>query len=348
MSETPKKYIQFLDQLIPLLEAAPAWFKIWIYVLIFLIFATIALSGVFYLISKEDQRAKQSLQAFSVERPRAGEELPLGKSLSWMLEGRFPVVETSDPANAADVRVEVYRLPDREEVRQTGRARISAVEGHWRFESALFAGNGDYEIVVAGSLGARKVFRYVKVTCRDKADVYRSAIDTDRQLRGVPVLSAAKPAAPSLPTVQQQLFQNQEEFWRHYPRDPDAALKVVFAGFDIVDQALPEFPNDYQLQNFRAYMLKNYAMIMRDKTRPAEFNRALDESAKMFEAIRQQEPGDAAAWNGLGSLELLRENPHRALIYIDRALELMPNYPAALNDRALALEMIRAAADAKK
>src|SRR5947209_2532085 len=125
MSEAPKKYIQFLDQLIPLLEASPAWFKVWIYILVFLIFATIAATGVFYLVDKEKQLAKRSWDAFVIRQPRANEEIPLGKSKSWMLEGTFPVADKEDLHKKAEIVVQVFKLPDREEVPQVGKARIS-------------------------------------------------------------------------------------------------------------------------------------------------------------------------------------------------------------------------------
>ncbi len=50
---------------------------------------------------------------------------------------------------------------------------------------------------------------------------------------------------------------------------------------------------------------------------------------------------DSHAWNGLGSVALLQEDPERALVYIDRALELLPNYAAAKHDRKLTVQMLR-------
>jgi tetratricopeptide (TPR) repeat protein len=100
------------------------------------------------------------------------------------------------------------------------------------------------------------------------------------------------------------------------------------------------------LQNFRAYAYKNYAMIMHDLGRKEAFEGALNESEVMFEAIRQQHPADkverAGAWNGLGSIALLREDPRTALLYIEKALEILPDYPQAKEDRELALKMLEA------
>jgi tetratricopeptide (TPR) repeat protein len=110
----------------------------------------------------------------------------------------------------------------------------------------------------------------------------------------------------------------------------------------VVEPLLPVFPDNYDLQTFRAYMLKNYAMIMRDQGRQADANRSLDEAAKMFAAVHEQNPNDASAWNGLGSVALLRGNPQLALQYIDQALFWQPGYPEALHDRELALGALKA------
>ena len=61
----------------------------------------------------------------------------------------------------------------------------------------------------------------------------------------------------------------------------------------------------------------------------------------MFEAICERDPGDPSAWNGLGSMALLRHEPHKPLQYIERALELDPNYEAAKHDKNTALEMLK-------
>ena len=348
MSDAPKQYIQFLDQLIPLLEAAPTWFKIWIYGLIFLNFATIAATGIFYLSSRDQQAKRQSLAAFTIERPQNQDQLPLDLSRSWMLEGQFPVLARDDKSGVPEVTLEVFKLPERQEVRQSGKFRISTVEGHWRFESATFADNGEHEIVAALSLGHLKLFRSVRVFCLSKSDAYRNAIAADRQSRHAPPLAPAEASTISLAEVQRELDRKQTEFWTQYPRNLEPALTTVLSALDILDRSLPAFADDPYLQNHRAYMLKNYAMIMRDQRRPDEFERALNESARMFAALRQQNLSDASAWNGLGSIEVLRGNPEKALIYINQALELVPDYEAAQKDRATAEAMIRSQSRQKK
>ena len=48
----------------------------------------------------------------------------------------------------------------------------------------------------------------------------------------------------------------------------------------------------------------------------------------------------AAPWEGLGSLEVLRKRPDRALPYFQRAIEIAPKFWRAILDRAIAEEMI--------
>ena len=100
------------------------------------------------------------------------------------------------------------------------------------------------------------------------------------------------------------------------------------------------FPNDLWLQQVRAYTFKNYALLMRSLNRMDEFNRGLSEAEKMFEAIRDQDPKEAGAWNGLGSVAAIRGEYQKALVYIDMALEIAPDYEAALQDKEMILRLI--------
>ena len=79
---------------------------------------------------------------------------------------------------------------------------------------------------------------------------------------------------------------------------------------------------------------------MRNRGNVKEFQRALAEAEKMFEIIREQKPDDPGAWNGLGSVAILKGDPESAIMYIDRALELNPNYEAARHDREIAVRML--------
>jgi len=337
MAEETSKYIKFLDQLIPFLETFPTWFKVWIYILIFLIFLTLAGMAVFYLIGKEKTRTKASLKYFSIERPKDGEEVPLGKSENWIIRGLFPVIE--DKKTPA-VNVEVIKLPDGQQIPQSGLPCISTVEGVWTYEYVRFAGEGSYDIVATGILNGQKVFRRVNVLCTDKAKAYAHFIDKDREIRGVRKLILPAREEISLPALQQQLYQMQQEFFVRFPKDLEGALEVVSRTFDVVDRALPIFPNDLYLQNVRAYSFKNYAMVMERLNRISEFERALNEAEKMFEAILEQDRNNEGAWNGIGSVAALHRYPRRALYYINRALEINPNYAEALHDREIVMRML--------
>jgi tetratricopeptide (TPR) repeat protein len=142
------------------------------------------------------------------------------------------------------------------------------------------------------------------------------------------------------------LYQKQNEFFRYYSAgDFEHASATIAGTLEIVDQILPEFlpafPNDLWLQQVRAYTFKNYAMLMRSVNRIDEFNRGLSEAEKMFKAIRDQNPKEAGAWNGLGSIAALRGEYEKALVYIDMALEIAPDYEAALQDKEMVLRLMK-------
>lgn len=335
------KFTQYLDQLLPFLESAPTWLKIWLYVLIFLVFMTLAAISICYLATKDRRTTESSLKYFSVENPQDKGEIPLGDSQTWILEGNFPVIEDDELARTVKIEVDVFEAePVRKKIDQSGKTRISTIDGTWSYESAHFAGEGLHEIVVSAFVGVRNVYRRLKVNCIAKSTSYRKSIEKDRQIRGAQKLVLANPGEVSLPVVHQELYKMQNDFFEHFPRDLEQSQVTISKTLEIVDGLLPLFPNDLYLQNVRAYTFKNYAMVMERVNRQTEFKRALDESARMFEAIREQDPRDAGAWNGLGSVLLLRRDPQTALRYIERALEINPNYKEALHDKNIALAMI--------
>lgn len=171
------------------------------------------------------------------------------------------------------------------------------------------------------------------------------AVNKDRELRNPTAAPSAAPnAGPPLREANAELYQLQNKFFQFYESDPqrkENALKATNEALDLVALVLPSHPDDIYLQNILACAHKNHAMILRVLDRPQEAERSLGEAERMFEAIRQQNPNDASAWNGLGSIALLRNDPSRALVYIDRALAIDPNYKYAINDRSMALEMQR-------
>ena len=74
-------------------------------------------------------------------------------------------------------------------------------------------------------------------------------------------------------------------------------------------------------------------MLMRDRNQKDECSRALAEAEKMFRAVLDQNPADAGAWNGLGSVVGLSGNFKKALEYVEKALEIEPDYKEAIQDR---------------
>jgi len=345
MTDFLAQFTKVLDRMLPFVEAAPSWLRTWIYVLIILNFITAAGLTVSYLISRQVRSHEGSLASFTLDRPVDDQEIPLREGdPKWIVEGKFPkTMADSDLDKTAKVKVRVFRLPNREEVPQEGEPRVSTVTGTWEFESATFSGDGPHEIVARAFLGSKNVWVKRRVRCTGKAASLQSSIDRDRKQFGMapPVVPAPDAARKSLPQRKAWLYAANEDLFELLEKhDHSQASALVLRAFDVIDPVLPMFPDDDELQNQRAYFLKNYALVMRETGRPADAKLALDEAERMFELIRQQNPGDPSAWNGLGSVSLMRDDPWSAEVYIRRALEIEPNYPEALHDLALVKQQI--------
>jgi hypothetical protein len=348
MGDALGKLSKIIEQFLPYMETAPSWLRIWIYVLIGLNFVT--LSGVLIanLMFKVNRADSESFKHFTIDAPKAQEIIPLGDRGRWMIAGGFPVV-AADKDMKHDIQVEVLRLPDHDKVPQDGTSRISTVAGAWRFESAKFTGAGNYEVIATATLGSSTDYRSVTVSCSDKSSAYRQNIISDRQQRGAAPIDWPDPNRVSLDRIEEQLGALQNQFYQLYfvQHDVEASLANVTQALNLVEPVLPMASNNWDIQNFRAYNLKDYAMVMRDMGRTDEWTRSLDEAEKMFSAIHQQVPNDPSAWNGLGSIALLRGEPRIALEYIDQALQIAPTYPEALNDKQVALSMLQQQANQK-
>jgi hypothetical protein len=290
------------------------------------------------------------LACFSVDSPIQNEEIPLGEKQERVLEGSFPIL-ASNPilAETADVNVEVRTYPEGVPVEQNGKCKISLYQGKWYYESAKFSGEGVYDITATASVGKIDDFRRIRVNCIQKDKYYKRAIEEDLKIRGVSGLRVIKREDTNLDQVKwkfkQILYQKQNEFFTYFfAGDLERASLTVGSTLEIVDQILPEFlpvfPDDLWLQQVRAYTFKNYAMLMRAYNREDEFLRGLSEAEKMFRAVRDQDPEDAGAWNGLGSVAALRGEYKKALDYIEKALEICPQYDAALRDKEMVLQRI--------
>ena len=114
---------------------------------------------------------------------------------------------------------------------------------------------------------------------------------------------------------------------------PAQALDVARQTLDLLDDQSPHYPHEPILQIVRGYTYKNEAMALRDLEDPAGFERSLDRAEAVFRAMRSETEGHtAAAYNGLGSVEMLRGRMRPSRQWIKRALRLSPDYPEALQD----------------
>lgn len=137
----------------------------------------------------------------------------------------------------------------------------------------------------------------------------------------------------SLPQAQQDLHQKQLRYFEILPYNAAGALELAQQALAFLDRVSPLYPHDPYLQLVRGYFHKNEAMALRNLDRYEEFEKALNEAERVFDTMIRERPADAGAWNGKGSVEALRGNFKEALRFIDRALEIDPNFEAAKQDR---------------
>ena len=287
---------------------------------------------------------KNAFEVFSIDNPANSQEIPLGENQTRIVEGTLRVADgLRAESGTPNIEVEVFRLPEGDPVvPQPGKIRFSTEQGHWRFETARFSGEGRYEVLATVSLEGRTDFQKVIVKCIPKETAFQQAIEKDREIRGASALAIVQLNTNQLSELKRKLNKLQSEFFVLLRAgDLDGAEANVTRTLDLLDPVLPSHPNDWYLQNVRAYTFKNYALVMRKRGNVKESHRALAEAERMFEAIREQKPDDAGAWNGLGSVAMLKGDPERAMVYIDRALELNPNYKEAKHDRALAKKILK-------
>lgn len=146
----------------------------------------------------------------------------------------------------------------------------------------------------------------------------------------------------TLENVQREAYERQLEYFDilEKERSPARALESAQALSRQLDRNLPLFPDDAYLKACRAYSLKNEAMALQSLGRTTEFGELLGDAERIFRAMRSENPHDADAWNGSGSVEALRGNYTTALEYIDKCLEIAPDHEAALHDRKLIRERL--------
>jgi tetratricopeptide (TPR) repeat protein len=241
------------------------------------------------------------------------------------------------------VTVEVLRLPERNKIEQPiSDARLDTAKGQWRFEHMKFEGPGSYEIVATAYFNHRSSFIPISVKCVQKISAYKLSVARERGLRGAPDKFVPLSSDMTHDGVMMQLASLQDQFIAAYLKSNDLgrSLEAVNRAFDLLDPAIEAFPSDPDIQALRAFFLKNYAMVERDLGEPQKFQAALDEATLMFEALTVQRPEDWNGWNGMGSVFILRNEPEKALLYIDKSLELQPGNQFAQQDRDAAIQLL--------
>jgi tetratricopeptide (TPR) repeat protein len=148
------------------------------------------------------------------------------------------------------------------------------------------------------------------------------------------------PTAREIPIkhAQDELQELQKQYFKHLGVNNAEALKLVQKTQAYLDRVMPLYPQDGILKVTRGYLFKNEAMALLRLKRTDEARVALDRGEIIFRTMLEEIPDDPSAWNGLGSIESIRGNFEKALEYIDRALIIAPNYPAALQDKQQILE----------
>ncbi len=118
--------------------------------------------------------------------------------------------------------------------------------------------------------------------------------------------------------------------------DRTAAEKAFREAEAKVTRGLEEAPKDLMYLNLKGYNCKNRAMLS-----PNQAPDQLANAEKLFRSVLAAEPEDPSAWNGLGSVAILRGDLDDAETYIRRALKILPDYPAAKHDLGIIDEQRR-------
>jgi tetratricopeptide (TPR) repeat protein len=144
-----------------------------------------------------------------------------------------------------------------------------------------------------------------------------------------------------LPQAKQELYEMQLRYFDLLDdRKAAEALELGQKTQAYLNRVLPLYPQDSELKVTRGYLFKNEAMALMRLGRYDEAEAALDQGELIFRTMIDERPRDPGAWNGLGSVTAVSGNYEEALGYIDRALEIMPGYSAAIRDREQILRIM--------
>jgi hypothetical protein len=168
--------------------------------------------------------------------------------------------------------------------------------------------------------------------------------DVGRLIERIRELILPKEGQISLAQARQELFQRQQHY---FSVQAAKALEIAQQALVFLDRVSPLYPHDHYLQLMRGYFHKNEALALQNLGRYEEIDKPLEEADRVFKTMLQERPEDAGAWNGRGSVETLRGNLEEALQFIDRSLEIDPDYEAAKSDRESVLYLLQQQNSAK-
>jgi hypothetical protein len=140
---------------------------------------------------------------------------------------------------------------------------------------------------------------------------------------------------PALPDILQKLDRLQNRYIKQLMgQDSFNAAEIAREALRLLDDQMPNYPNDHSLQLYRGFFLKNLAMALRESGDAPGFEANLALAAQAFETIRQEaELHLANTYTGAAAIPMLRGDGRPALDLINSALRLVPNHPYALHDR---------------
>jgi len=165
--------------------------------------------------------------------------------------------------------------------------------------------------------------------------------DVERLIERIRELILPTSSQIPLQTAQQELYALQLQYFKHLDVENAEALKLAQKTQAYLNRVMPLYPQDGILKVTRGYLFKNEAMALLRLGRNEEAESALNQGETVFRTMLEEKPEDASAWNGLGSIESVRGNYAQALEYIERALQIAPDYPAALQDKEQISEHIK-------
>lgn len=143
----------------------------------------------------------------------------------------------------------------------------------------------------------------------------------------------------SLETIQNEIYRLQRETIDALKaRRLSEADRKLEQTDDLIDDGLKQWPENLLLLNLKGYHHKNVAMEYQRLSMSESADEHLDIAEKTFRLILTQDENDANAWNGLGSVYMLRYKPDQAEAYIRKALEINPEHSGAKHDLAYIIE----------